>query len=121
MNNLNPVNIWTDLRKQIIQAQMASVIILSVALYLLATGEFSEAPMLTKAFAIAVLFSTGVLSLISQFAVIREGTALIKDLQESTSALEKVIAKSARYLQLTQVVMVAFALATFGLFVVAVW
>lgn len=115
------INNWNTLRKHIIQAQMPSVIILAVALALVATGQFAGSSLAIKAFAVAVLVSTGALSLINQFAAIREGAALIADLNEGSSASEKAIANSSKYLKLTQVVMVVFAITTLILFVVAIF
>jgi len=112
---------WNSLRRTITHAQMSSVIMLAVTLALVATGQFAGASLGVKLFAVTVLVSTGALSLISQFAAIREGAAVVKDLAGATSATEKAIAESGNYLKLTQVAMVIFALATLVLFVVAVF
>lgn len=100
---------------------MSSVIILAVALFLAATGSFIEASAEVKAFAVAVVFSTGSLSLINQFAAIREGSAVITDLAGGTSATEKTLAGSKNFLRLTQIVMTVFAIVTFVLFVLAIY
>jgi hypothetical protein len=120
MTHSSHVETWNNLRRQIIQAQMSSVIILSVALALVATGQFAGASLTVKLFAIAVVFTTGSLSLVNQFAAIREGAALIADLT-SASETEKTIAKSASYLKLTQAMMVAFAITTLVLFILAIF
>ncbi len=121
MTQLSHVETWNNLRRQIIQAQMSSVIILSVALALAATGQFAGASLAIKLFAIAVVFTTGALSLVNQFAAIREGAALIADLASSVSETEKTIANSASYLKLTQAAMVAFAITTLVLFILAIF
>jgi len=115
------VGTWNTLRKSIINSQMSSVIILSVALALVATGQFINATAEVKLFAVTVLVTTGALSLINQFAAIREGSALIKDMKTSGSALETAIASSARFVSLTQVAMAVFAVATIVLFVIAIY
>ena len=115
------VGTWNTLRKSIISSQMSSVIMLAVALALVATGQFVDATTEVKLFAVAVVVTTGVLSLINQFAAIREGAALIKDMKSSGSALETAIASSARFVSLTQVVMAIFAATTIVLFVVAIY
>jgi hypothetical protein len=112
---------WNTLRNTIIKSQMSSVIILAIALYLVATGEFANATAQVKLFAVAVVVTTGALSLINQFAAIREGSALIKDMKESGSALETSIASSARFVGLTQAALAMSALATLVLFVVAIY
>jgi hypothetical protein len=115
------VNTWNSLRKSITQAQISSVIVLAVVLALVATGQFAGASLGVKLFALGVMVSTGALSLISQFAAIREGAAVVADLAGATSATEKVIADSGKYLKLTQAAMVVFAIAVLVLFVVAVF
>jgi hypothetical protein len=112
---------WNALRKSIIQAQMSSVIILAVALALVATGQFDGESLYVKVFAVVVVVGTGVLSLVSQFAAIREGLAVVSDLAGATSATEKAIAGSAGYLKLTQVVLVLIALATIVVFALAIF
>jgi hypothetical protein len=100
---------------------MSSVIILAVALYLVATGAFLGADFAVKLFAVVVLVSTGALSIVNQFAAMREGAAVVKDLSGSGSAIEKVIAASARYVQLTQALIVAFALVIIIVFALAIF
>ena len=121
MDSTALVGTWNTLRKTIINSQMSSVIMLAVALYLVATGAFVGASTEVKLFAVTVLVTTGALSLINQFAAIREGSALIKDMKASGSALETVIASSARFVSLTQAAMAVFAAATIVLFVVAIY
>ena len=115
------ITTWNTLRNTIIKSQMSSVIILAIALYLVATGAFADATAEVKLFAVAVVVTTGALSLINQFAAIREGSALIKDMKASGSALETSIASSARFVGLTQAALAMSALATLVLFVVAIY
>ena len=121
MDSSAMVGTWNTLRKSIINSQMSSVIMLAVALYLAATGAFVGASTEVKLFAVTVLVTTGALSLINQFAAIREGSALIKDMKASGSALETAIASSARFVSLTQAAMAVFAATTIVLFVVAIY
>jgi len=121
MDTSSPTGTWNTLRTSIIQAQMSSVIILAVALALVATGQFAGAPLFVKLFALVVVAGTGFLSLVSQFAAIREGMAVVTDLAGATSATEKAIAGSAGYLKLTQVVLVLIAVATIVVLVLAIF
>ncbi len=121
MDSTALVGTWNTLRKSIVSSQMSSVIMLAVALYLVATGQFIDASAGVKLFAVTVLVTTGALSLINQFAAIREGSALIKDMKASDSALETAIASSARFVSFTQAAMAIFAAATLVLFVVAIY
>ncbi len=121
MDSTALVATWNTLRKSIINSQMSSVIMLAVALYLVATGQLVDSSAEVKLFAVAVLVTTGALSLINQFAAIREGSALIKDVKASGSALETAIGSSARFVNLTQVAMAVFAIVTIVLFVVAIY
>jgi lysylphosphatidylglycerol synthetase-like protein (DUF2156 family) len=115
------IGTWTILRKSIVQSQMLSVIVLAVALALVATGQFMDATLEVKVFALTVLVTTGALSVINQFAAIREGFAVAKDLSGATSATEMVIASSVKFLRLTQVMLIVFSLTTLVFFVLAIF
>jgi len=121
MDTASLINNWNTLRKSIIKSQMSSVIILAVALYLVATGAFIGAAFQVKLFAFVVLVATGSLSIVNQFAAMREGAAVVKDLSGSGSAVATVIAASARYVQLTQALMVVFALVIIIVFSLAIF
>ena len=121
MNEASLIEYWNDLRKNIIRAQMVSVIILSVVLVLVTIGAFTEASTEIKLLALVVLATTGALSLINQFAVLREGSAVVLDLSSSESATAKKIAGSESFLKLTQLVMAVSALAILILFIVAIF
>jgi hypothetical protein len=61
------------------------------------------------------------LSLISQLAIVREASMVVKDLAKAKTNTGKIIAASGSYLQLTQVVMVGFAIALFAVMAVAIY
>jgi hypothetical protein len=71
--------------------------------------------------ALAAVASTGILSLISQLAIVREASMVVKDLAKAKTNTGKIIAASGSYLQLTQVVMVGFAIALFAVMAVAIY
>jgi hypothetical protein len=112
---------WNELRKTIIRAQMASVVMLAVVLVLVVTGQFSEASIQIKLLAIVILATTGILSLINQFAVLREGSATIQDLTGMQSATAKTIAASGKFMKTTQLAMAASAAAILVLFLWAIF
>ena len=115
MDEVTLINIWNAQRKSIAHAQLVSVIIISAVVALIATGQFATTSDEVRLAALAAVGTTGILSLISQFAIIREASMVVKDLAKAKSNTGKIIAASGVYLQLTQAVMVVFAL---GLFVV---
>lgn len=112
---------WNQLRSNIIQAQLASVIILSVVVFLVVNGEFSGASDEVKLFTLAVLAATGILSLVSQFAAIREAEAITRDLKKSDSLTGRLISVSAPFLKLTRFVMALFGIGIFALLVLAIY
>ncbi|MDA1174920.1 MAG: hypothetical protein O2826_10425, partial [Chloroflexi bacterium] len=65
---------------------------------------------------IAVAASTGLLAVVSQFAVIREAQALLQDLNKvaNASALTKKIASSQSFLSLTAVGVIVLSLLVFA-------
>ena len=115
MDEVTLINIWNAQRKSIAHAQLVSVIIISAVVALIATGQFATTSDEVRLAVLAAVGTTGILSLISQFAIIREASMVVKDLAKAKSNTGKIIAASGAYLQLTQAVMVVFAL---GLFVV---
>ncbi len=121
MNEVALIGHWNELRKTIIRAQMVSVVMLGVVLALVATGQFTNASVEVKIFAIVILATTGVLSLINQFAVLREGSAIVQDLTDMQSATAKTVAASGNFMKLTQFAMAASAVAIFILFIVAIF
>jgi hypothetical protein len=121
MDEVTLINIWNAQRKSIAHAQIVSVIIISAVVALISTGQFATAADDVKIAALAAVGTTGILSLISQFAVIREARMIVKDLAKAKSNTGKIIAASDSYLQLTQVVMVIFGIGLFALLASAIW
>ncbi len=116
------IQLWNDKRRQLISAQMHSVITLAVITVLVVMGYFDSASNFAKLFALLTLGTIGALGILTQFAVIRESKMLIEDLakHEDLSAIGKSIAASRQYLVFTQVLMIAFSVALlvgFGLVV----
>jgi hypothetical protein len=119
MNEKDLVELWNDKRRQLIHAQLQSVIALSVLTVLAVMGYFSSVSTNVVLFALLFLVTVGVLGLINQFAVIREAKSLVEDLQREAnlSAIGKTISGSGRYLGLTQALMVIFSLGLLVVFV----
>ena len=116
------IQLWNDKRRQLISAQMHSVIVLAVFSVLAVMGYFNSASDFAKLFALLTLGTIGALGILTQFAVIRESKMLIEDLgrHEDLSAIGKSIAASGQYLVFTQVMMIGFSVALligFGLVV----
>ena len=113
MNEKDLIELWNDKRRQIISAQMPSVIALAVITVMAMLGYFDSEYNYGISFAAIFLVSVGALSLVNQLAVIREGQMIIKDLQavDNPSALATKIAASGSYLVYTRALMIAFSLA----------
>lgn len=112
MNEKDLVELWNDKRKQIIAAQLHSVIALAVITVVALQGEFEGAYSFAIAFASTFLVTVGALSVLNQFAIIREARSLVKDIQgiENPSHVAKDIAASGGYLNYTRIILVAFSL-----------
>ena len=113
MNEKELIELWNDKRRQIISAQMPSVIALAVITVMAMLGYFDSEYNYGISFAALFLVSVGALSVLNQLAVIREGQMIIKDLQavDNPSALATKIAASGSYLVYTRALMIAFSLA----------
>ena len=113
VNEKDLIELWNDKRRQIISAQMPSVIALAVITVMAMLGYFDSEYNYGISFAAIFLVSVGALSLVNQLAVIREGQMIIKDLQavDNPSALATKIAASGSYLVYTRALMIAFSLA----------
>jgi len=113
VNEKDLIELWNDKRRQIISAQMPSVIALAVITVMAMLGYFDSEYNYGISFAAIFLVSVGALSLVNQLAVIREGQMIIKDLQAvpNPSALATRIAASGSYLVYTRALMIAFSLA----------
>lgn len=119
MDEKTLLTLWNDKRMQIISAQIAPALVLIGIFVLAAQGTFDKATDAAKYLAIGVAAVTGILAMISQYAAIREGEALVQDLAkvENASALSKKIASSREFLSLTAIAVVGLGLAMFALVV----
>ena len=122
MNEKELLNLWNEKRSQIISAQMAPTLVLIAILVIAGFGNFAAATDAVKYLAIAVAAATGILAVISQYAAIREASALVSDINKISgpSALAAKVGDSAKFLSLTSVVIVALSIAIFALVVTAV-
>ena len=116
------IKLWNQLRLQIIQAQVAPALVLIAIVALAAIGSFETANDGAKYLAIGVAAVTVILAIISQYAAVREGEALIVDLRkmEKKSALAEKIAESRGLVSLSAIAIVGFGIAIFALVVWAV-
>jgi low affinity Fe/Cu permease len=113
---------WSQMRSQIITAQIAPALVL-VAIFVLASlGLFESASDGAKYLTIGVAAATGILATISQYAAVREGEALLADLSkiEDSTALSKKIAGSRGLISLSAIAIVALDVAIFALVIWAV-
>ena len=113
MNEKDLVELWNDKRRQIISAQMPSVIALAVITVMAMMGYFDGEYSYAQSFAAIFLVTVGSLSVLNQLAVIREAQTIVKDLEtvDNPSALARTIASSGSYLIYTRILMVVFSLA----------
>lgn len=111
---------WNQMRSQIIQAQVAPAFVLIGIFVLAAIGAFETASDGAKYLTLGVAAATGILAIISQYAAVREGEALITDLKAASdqSAVSKKIADSRGLLSLSAIAIVGLGL---GIFVLVVW
>jgi len=116
------LKLWNQKRNSIINAQLAPTLMLTVIFTLAAFGKFTGATHRVQYLTIGVAAATGILTLISQYAAIREAQALVVDLgkMKGTSALAKKVASSGQLLVLSSVAVVGLGIAIFGLVVWAV-
>jgi uncharacterized membrane protein len=119
VNEKELVQLWNAKRSQIINAQIAPTVLLIAIFVLAAYGKFEMATDATKFLAIGVAAATGILAIISQYAAIREGEALIGDLKkiDKPSKISKKIADSGELLKLSAVTVVGLGAAVFALVV----
>ena len=122
MDEKNLLDLWNTKRTQIINAQMAPSLMLIGVFVLAAFGKFEGASDATKYLTIGVAAATGILAIISQYAAIREGEALLVDLKrlKSSSELTKKVAESRSLLSLSAIAIVGLGVAIFELVVWAV-
>ncbi|MBJ7507146.1 MAG: hypothetical protein JHC72_07095 [Candidatus Nanopelagicus sp.] len=122
MNEKDLIELWNAKRSQIIMAQIAPSFVLIAVFVLAGFDKFAMASDGTKYFVLGVTAVTGILAIISQYAAVREGEALLEDLSKvgSKSALGKKIASSRGLLSLSAIAIVGSGLAVFALTVWAV-
>lgn len=113
---------WNHMRSQIIQSQVAPALVLIGIMVLASLGIFDTAADSAKYLTLGVAAITGILAIISQYAAVREGEALMVDLRRvsNPSALSAKIADSRGLLSLSAIAIVAFGIAMFALVVWAV-
>jgi hypothetical protein len=122
MNEQSLLELWNQKRMQIITAQVAPAFVLIAIFVLAAQGTFANASDGARYLAIGVAAVTGLLTIISQTAVIREAEALVRDLNkiQSGSEITKIIAGSGNLIKLMGIVVVGSGLVIFALVVMAV-
>jgi len=122
MDEKSLLELWVKSRTQIIQAQVAPALVLIAVVVLAAFDVFANANDGAKYLAIGVAAVTGILAIISQYAAVREGEALIADLRkiEKKSALAEKIADSRGLVSLSAIAIVGFGIAIFALVVWAI-
>ena len=120
MEEKSLIKMWIKSRTQIIQAQVAPALVLIAVMVLTAFDVFADASDGAKYLAIGVAAVTGILAIISQYAAVREGEALIADLRkiENKSALAEKIAESRGLVSLSAIAVVGFGI---GIFALVVW
>ena len=117
MDEKSLLQLWHKSRTQVIHAQVAPALVLIAITVLAAFGKFETANDATKYLALGVAAATGILAIISQYAAVREGEALIVDLRkvEKKSALAGKIADSRGLLSLSAIAIVGLGIAIFAL------
>ena len=113
------LELWNAKRSQIVFAQIAPTLMLIAIFVMAAFGKFENATDATQYLTIGVAAATGILSIISQYAAIREGQALIADLKaiKKPSRLAQKIAESGDFLKLSAVAVIGLGAAVFALVV----
>jgi hypothetical protein len=111
MSEKDLVELWNTKRSQLTKAQFSSVVALAVLAALALLGNAESASMEAKAFAGIFLISVGALSVLTQFAIIREARAVVIEISKlkKLGPVAKTISKSDRYLVGTQGLMVVLS------------
>jgi uncharacterized membrane protein len=122
MNEQDLIGLWVRMRTQIIFAQIAPSLVLIAVFVSAAFGKFETASDATKYLALGTTAATGILAIISQYAAVREGEALLADLAQVSkrSSIGMKIGQSRGMLSLTSAAFLAFGFLTFALTVWAV-
>ena len=119
MDEKDFIKLWNRGRSQIITAQFAPAVVLTALVALASFDKFADASDATKFLAVGVAAITGILSMMSQYAAVREGQAILVDLKnvKSKSELGKQIAGSGDLLKISAVAIIGFGFAVFALVV----
>ena len=119
MDEKDLIKLWNGMRSQIITAQFAPALVLTALVALASFDKFAMASDATKFLAVGVAAITGILSMMSQYAAVREGQAVLADLNsvKSKSALGKQIAASGDLLKISAGAIIGFGFAVFALVV----
>jgi hypothetical protein len=122
MDEKGLLDLWNTKRSQVVNAQIAPTLMLTGVFVLAALGVFENASDGAKYLTIGVAAATGILSIISQYATIREAEVLLIDLKriEKPSELSKRISASRGFLSLSATAMVGLGIGVFALVVWAV-
>ncbi len=117
MDEKDLIKLWNSMRSQIITAQMAPTFLLISVFVLAAFGKFEAASDAVKYLTVGVAAATGILTIISQYATIRDAESLIVDLKNvnKPSALAKKISESRELLTLASVAVVGLGVGVFAL------
>lgn len=120
MNEKDLIKLWNSMRTQIILAQIAPALVLIGVFSLAAMGKFDMATDGAKFLTIGVAAVTGILAIISQYAAVREGEALVADLAKvsNPSLLAKKIADSRGLLSSSAIAITGSGV---GIFALVVW
>ena len=120
MDEKTLIELWHKSRTQIIHAQVAPALVLIAIMVLAAFDKFGTANDGAKYLALGVAAATGILAIISQYAAVREGEALIVDLRriEKRSDLSTKIVDSRGLLSLSAIAIVGLGI---GIFALVVW
>jgi hypothetical protein len=119
MDEKDFIKLWNRGRSQIITAQFAPAVVLTALVALASFDKFADASDATKFLAVGVAAITGILSMMSQYAAVREGQAVLVDLKsvKTKSELGKQIAGSGDLLKIAAVAIIGFGFAVFALVV----
>jgi hypothetical protein len=119
MDERDLIKLWNGMRSQIIMAQIAPALVLTAIFVLASFDKFAMASTGTQYLAIGVATITGILSMMSQYAAVREGQAVLTDLSavKVKSALGKQIASSGDLLKISAAAIIGFGFAVFALVV----
>jgi hypothetical protein len=122
MDEKGLLDLWNTKRSQVVNAQIAPTLMLTGVFVLAALGVFENASDGAKYLTIGVAAATGILSIISQYATIREAEVLLIDLKriEKPTELSKRISASRGFLSLSATAKVGLGIGVFALVVWAV-